>query len=145
MAAETPTLAHELCHARFALDATYREAICALWEESWRGKLAKWMLSLGYHASRHADEFGAYLLTESPAFWRGRVPPEAVRQLRAALLPPAKAPTPLRTALTSAWAHATLATSAMAALLAMTERLLQRAVRAVSGLRRAAGRAELSS
>ena len=94
VAGEAATLAHELCHARFALDAPYREALCAAWEGDWRGRLHKWMASLGYHPSRHADEFGAYLLTENAAFWRGRVPPEDVRALRAQLVPPSPSPQP---------------------------------------------------
>ena len=43
------------------------------------------MADLGYHASRHADEFGAYLLTEPHAFWRGRVAPREAAELRAVL------------------------------------------------------------
>ena len=82
---EASTLAHELCHARFALDASYRSAVVAAWTEIWQAKLGKWMGDLGYHASRHADEFGAYLLTEPPSFWRGRVPPGDVKALRSKL------------------------------------------------------------
>ena len=43
------------------------------------------MGDLGYHRSRHADEFGAYILTESHGFWRGRVAPNEVQALRAQL------------------------------------------------------------
>ena len=38
---------------------------------------------LGYHCSRHADEFGAYVLTEPAAFWRGRLSPADVKEVRA--------------------------------------------------------------
>ena len=80
----TSTLAHELCHARFALDALYRQAVGEAWNAR-ESKLSRWMGDLGYHSSRHADEFGAYVLTEAPSFWRGRVPPEEIRTLRTAL------------------------------------------------------------
>jgi len=75
------TLAHELCHACYALAAAYRTAADAAWEE-WRSELTKWMGDLGYHASRHADEFAAYVLTEPPTFWRGRLSPQDLRSLR---------------------------------------------------------------
>ena len=78
------TLAHELCHACYALAGAYRTAADAAWEE-WRGKLAKWMGDLGYHPSRHADEFAAYVLTEPAAFWRGRLTPQNLRGLKQAL------------------------------------------------------------
>ncbi len=81
---EGPTLSHELCHARYALLPPFRSAVDAAWGE-WRGRLGKWMGDLGYHASRHADEFGAYLLTEPHSFWRGRVPPDEAHGLRARL------------------------------------------------------------
>jgi len=81
---ELPTLSHELCHARYALLPGYRQAVDAAWE-AWEGTLNKWMGDLGYHGSRHADEFGAYLLTEPHTFWRGRVPPEAAQSLRVQL------------------------------------------------------------
>lgn len=45
---------------------------------------------LGYHSSRHADEFGAYVLTEPASFWRGRLSPEEVRKVQATF--PAAAP-----------------------------------------------------
>jgi len=78
------TLAHELCHACYALAAAYRAAADAAWEE-WRSALTKWMGDLGYHASRHADEFAAYVLTEPPTFWRGRLSPQDLRSLRLTL------------------------------------------------------------
>jgi len=80
----TPTLAHELCHARYALLPPYRGAVDAAWARH-EQLLCKWMADLGYHASRHADEFGAYLLTEPHAFWRGRVAPREAAELRAVL------------------------------------------------------------
>lgn len=46
------------------------------------------MQDLGYHCSRHADEFGAYVLTEPAAFWRGRLSPADVRDIRAGLPAP---------------------------------------------------------
>ena len=78
------TLAHEVCHACYALADTYRAAADAAWEK-WRSALTKWMGDLGYHPSRHADEFAAYLLTEPPTFWRGRLSPQDLRSLRLAL------------------------------------------------------------
>lgn len=84
VAGELHTLSHELCHARYTLLPEYRQAVDAVWE-GWEGKLSKWMGDLGYHSSRHADEFGAYLLTEPHTFWRGRVPPEIAQGLRAQL------------------------------------------------------------
>ena len=39
------------------------------------------MGDLGYHASRHADEFAAYVLTEPSSFWRGRLSPQELRSL----------------------------------------------------------------
>ena len=66
-------------------EGTHRStAADAAWEE-WRGKLAKWMGDLGYHPSRHADEFAAYVLTEPAAFWRGRLTPQDLRGLKQAL------------------------------------------------------------
>lgn len=88
---EESTLRHELAHARFALDEGYRQAVLEAWADAERterapGALRKWMLSLGYHPSRHPDEFGAYLLTEpSDSFWRGRIEREQLHALRAAL------------------------------------------------------------
>ncbi|KAJ1631411.1 hypothetical protein T492DRAFT_581187, partial [Pavlovales sp. CCMP2436] len=61
------TLAHELCHARYALEPEYRKAADALWVEH-APHMGGWMRDLGYHASRHADEFTAYALTEATAF-----------------------------------------------------------------------------
>lgn len=55
--------------------------------EEWaarEGDLGRWMRDLGYHHSRHADEFGAYVLTEPHGFWRGRVADAAA--VRAKLL-----------------------------------------------------------
>lgn len=78
------TLSHELCHARYALEPSYRHAAEALWAEH-AGRLGGWMRDLGYHASRHADEFCAYLLTEPAAFWRGRLNAADVRHARALL------------------------------------------------------------
>jgi len=76
------TLAHELCHACYALDGDgYRAAVDGAWDE-WREKMAKWMRDLGYHESRHADEFAAYVLTEPAAFWRGRLTPADLKDLR---------------------------------------------------------------
>lgn len=76
------TLAHELCHACYALDDDgYRAAVDAAWDE-WRERMAKWMRDLGYHESRHADEFAAYVLTEPAAFWRGRLTPADLKDLR---------------------------------------------------------------
>ena len=62
----------------------YRAAADAAWE-GWRGALTKWMGDLGYHASRHADEFAAYVLTEPSSFWRGRLSPQELRSLRLTL------------------------------------------------------------
>ena len=64
--------------------AAYRAAADAAWAE-WRGAVTKWMADLGYHASRHADEFAAYVLTEPPTFWRGRLSPQDLRSLRCTL------------------------------------------------------------
>ena len=97
---ETATMAHELCHARYALDAPYRTAIDACWSVH-APKLGRWMGDLGYHESRHADEFGAYLLTEAPGFWRGRLPPNDVKALRIQVLADA-ASTPPTTAQSAA-------------------------------------------
>ena len=76
------TLRHELCHARFALDAEYRRWCEAAWAAR-VDALGKWLGALGYHATRRADEFGAYLLTEPAQFWRGRLGADEVRSLRA--------------------------------------------------------------
>jgi len=84
VAGKLSTLSHELCHARYALLPAYQQAVDAAWD-GWEPRLSKWMGDLGYHASRHADEFGAYLLTEPHAFWRGRVPPDEAQALRARL------------------------------------------------------------
>jgi hypothetical protein len=81
---ELSTLSHELCHARYALLPKYRQVVDTAWEGE-EGTLNKWMGDLGYHGSRHADEFGAYLLTEPHIFWRGRVPRGAAQSLRAQL------------------------------------------------------------
>lgn len=79
---ERETLRHELCHARFALDIGYRETLHTLWKEAWAPMLHRWMRDLGYHPTRHADEFGAYVLTEPSAFWRGRIGAEELGFLR---------------------------------------------------------------
>lgn len=76
------TLRHELCHARFALDVEYRTALTEAWEGEWQPTLHRWMRDLGYHPGRHADEFGAYLLTEPASFWRGRIAPAQLGALR---------------------------------------------------------------
>jgi len=68
---ERETLRHELCHARFALDTGYRETLHTLWKEAWAPKLHRWMRDLGYHPTRHTDEFCAYVLTEPSAFGAG--------------------------------------------------------------------------
>ena len=85
VAGERETLRHELCHARFALDTAYRAALTRLWEAEWSGRLSRWLRDLGYHPSRHADEFGAYVLTEPHTFWRGRVSVEELQVLRGRL------------------------------------------------------------
>uniref|UniRef100_A0A7S4B5W2 Uncharacterized protein n=1 Tax=Chrysotila carterae TaxID=13221 RepID=A0A7S4B5W2_CHRCT len=54
------TLRHELCHARYALHAEYRAACFTAWER-YQQRMGKFMRDLGYHASRHADEFVAYV------------------------------------------------------------------------------------
>ena len=82
---EVPTLRHELCHALYALVAVYRQRVDAAWRDS-ASALSQWMTDLGYHVSRHADEFGAYLLTEEPGVWRGRVPRVDLNALRARLV-----------------------------------------------------------
>lgn len=74
-------LRHELFHVAFALLPTFRQEAEDIWDE-WRPRLAKWMRDLGYHDSRHADEFAAYILTEAPGFWRGRVTAEDIRAVR---------------------------------------------------------------
>ena len=78
--------------ARFSLDARYRENLKELWHSAWEPRLGKWMADLGYHHSRHADEFGAYLLTEPASFWRGRIRGEELRAVRDELA--AHAPNP---------------------------------------------------
>ena len=78
---QVPTLRHELCHARYALEPTYRDAVRSAWAQ-WQPSLKRWMLDLGYHEARHADEFGAYLLTEPAAFWRGRLSQSDVAVLK---------------------------------------------------------------
>jgi len=40
----------------------------------------------GYHHDRHADEFGAYLLTEPLSFWRQRLSSNQATSLRASLV-----------------------------------------------------------
>ena len=80
------TLSHEMCHARYALDPAYRRACDSAWEAH-ADHLGKWMRDLGYHHSRHADEFGAYLMTEPATFWRGRISPADVRSLRGGFAP----------------------------------------------------------
>ena len=83
------SLTHLLAHSlRFALDDAYRAAVEGAWSGEWgTPALSRWMRDLGYHASRHADEFGAYVLTEPPSFWRGRVAHGEVAALRERLLP----------------------------------------------------------
>lgn len=81
-AGATGTLAHELCHARFALEPAFRREAELLWAE-YAESMRGWMRDLGYHQSRHADEFAAYVLTEPIAFWRGRLDATDVRRARA--------------------------------------------------------------
>ena len=87
----TSTLRHELCHARFALDDGYRMRCTGAWEAR-APQLAKYLRDLGYHPSRHADEFGAYVLTEPTAFWRGRISPAEAKALREEIGGPAGGP-----------------------------------------------------
>lgn len=85
------TLAHELCHARYALEPAYRDAANATWQQ-WGARMGRWMSDLGYHSSRHADEFAAYALTEPAAFWRGRLEARELNAVKAAFPdPPAAA------------------------------------------------------
>ena len=82
------TLRHEMCHARYALVPSYRDACDEEWaalDGASAGRLAKWMRDLGYHGTRHADEFGAYALTEPDAFWRGRLRTDQLAAARAHL------------------------------------------------------------
>ena len=62
-----------------------------MWCTAWEPRLSKWMADLGYHHSRHADEFGAYLLTEPASFWRGRIRAEELRAVRDELVPATRA------------------------------------------------------
>ena len=52
--APSATLRHELCHARFALDAEYRRWCEAAWAAR-VDALGKWLGALGDHATRRAD------------------------------------------------------------------------------------------
>ena len=45
-----PTLTHELCHARYALEPAYKVACDEAWA-SLTERLSKWMRDLGYHVS----------------------------------------------------------------------------------------------
>ena len=102
---EVATLRHELCHARYALDDGYRHAVDSCWAGH-APKLGRWMRDLGYHETRHADEFGAYLLTEPPAFWRGRLHDKDVMEMRVQLLHDAAAAAPAARDASSSLANA---------------------------------------
>ncbi|EWM21363.1 hypothetical protein Naga_101560g2 [Nannochloropsis gaditana] len=70
------TRQHELCHARYFLDPTYRQACLTAWEalsEKHRDYLSAFLSRLGYHEAVHADEFQAFALTEKANFWGVRI------------------------------------------------------------------------
>ncbi len=72
----TRSLAHERMHAKFYLDASYRQKV----EEEWwslprktQDHITKFLNRLGYPESVHLDEFQAYRATESENFFGIRI------------------------------------------------------------------------
>ncbi len=69
---DVTTKLHELRHARFYLDPTYRTEVQKLWD-SLSHKKQRWITTMltkmGYDAKFHLDEFQAYFFTEKRNFF----------------------------------------------------------------------------
>jgi hypothetical protein len=69
---DVQTRKHELQHAKYALDAAYRARADAIWAQltpEQRKLIGAFLDRLGYPAKVHADEWQAYLFTESDNFF----------------------------------------------------------------------------
>lgn len=66
------TYNHEICHARFHVDAAYKQRQLQLWasfSEEQRQHITRFLTKLGYQEQVIVDEFQAYHNTEAPNFW----------------------------------------------------------------------------
>ncbi len=68
----TRSLAHELLHAKYFLNATYRQEIAAEWwglSEKTRAHIVQFLKRLGYSDEVLLDEYQAYRYTEATNFF----------------------------------------------------------------------------
>mmetsp|Transcript_40695 Transcript_40695/g.90475 ORF Transcript_40695/g.90475 Transcript_40695/m.90475 type:complete len:173 (-) Transcript_40695:68-586(-) len=67
------TLKHELCHARYFTNPSYKDSVDSVWSstltDKQRSHIAAFLTRLGYKPDVHIDEFQAYALTEPPNFF----------------------------------------------------------------------------
>jgi len=74
----TKSLAHELLHAKYHLDSSYRAKITAEWlslPESTRAHIFQFLRRLGYSEQVLLDEYQAYRYTEAPNFFGIKLDP----------------------------------------------------------------------
>lgn len=72
------TFNHEMCHARYFVDAAYKQRQLDAWHgfsDAQRLHITKFLTKLGYDACVHIDEFQAYNNTEARNFWGIELPP----------------------------------------------------------------------
>jgi hypothetical protein len=72
IAGDHHTKRHEFQHARYHLDASYRESVQALWSnlgEKKRDQITSFLKKLGYSDQVLIDEFQAYYMTEKKNFF----------------------------------------------------------------------------
>ncbi len=68
----TKSIAHELLHAKFYMDISYREQILLEWqdlESAHRNIITTFLKKLGYSEKVLIDEYQAYRYTEAPNFF----------------------------------------------------------------------------
>lgn len=66
------TKQHEICHALFHIDETYKKQMVILWESLdmlTKEKVVEFLSRLGYPPEKHIDEFQAYYRTEKHNFF----------------------------------------------------------------------------
>ncbi|EFJ41046.1 hypothetical protein VOLCADRAFT_107854 [Volvox carteri f. nagariensis] len=80
------SIRHEMCHARYYLDPSYRDTVMQVWSRSLasaqRDAITAFLNRLKYDTVAHVDEFQAYLVTEKSNFF-GMDLTEAQQQLQA--------------------------------------------------------------
>ncbi|GLC45345.1 hypothetical protein PLESTB_000312600 [Pleodorina starrii] len=84
------SIRHEMCHARYYLDPSYRDTVMQVWGGSLaagqRDAITAFLNRLKYDAVAHVDEFQAYLVTEKSNFF-GMDLGEAQAQLQTSFPP----------------------------------------------------------